>query len=90
MNEVDAPNEAHAMNEFSSPRLRIEVDPERCVGNAMCLALAPGVFAHNESRQSEVRDPEGGSRDDILEAAENCPTGAIRVRDADTGARLFP
>lgn len=78
------------MNAPPSVRLRIEVDHLSCVGNAMCLAFAPGVFAHNESRQSEVRDPEGGRREDILEAAEHCPTGAITVRDADTGETLFP
>ena len=70
--------------------LRIEVDHLCCVGNAMCLALAPGVFAHNESRQSEVANPTGGRREDILAAAENCPTGAITVSDADTGETLFP
>ncbi len=70
--------------------LHIEVDRRRCVGNAMCLALAPGVFAYNRRRQSEVRDPGGGSREDILEAAENCPTGAIVVSDPVTGETLFP
>lgn len=78
------------MNATPNARLHIEVDHLCCVGNAMCVALAPGVFAHNESRQSEVRDPEGGSRKDILDAAENCPTGAITVSDADTGETLFP
>ena len=73
-----------------SDRLRIEVDHMRCVGNAMCLAMAPGVFAHNDARQSEVRDPGAGTREDVLEAAENCPTGAIAVTDAVTGETLFP
>ena len=75
---------------MKAPHLHIEVDHQRCVGNAMCLAFAPGVFAHNEMRQSEVMDPEGGAREDILEAAENCPTGAITVNDAVTGETLFP
>ncbi len=66
------------------------VDHMRCVSNAMCLAIAPGVFAHNEQRQSEVVDPSGGSAEDIIEAAENCPTSAITVTDAVTGEVLFP
>ncbi len=70
--------------------LRIRVDRVRCVGNAMCLAFAPGVFRHNESRQSEVADPAGGSREEVLDAAENCPTGAITVADGVTGKGLFP
>ena len=66
-------------------RLRIAVDHARCVGNGMCLTFAPGVFAHNARRQSEVVDPEGDAVEDVIVAAENCPTGAIQVRDAVTG-----
>jgi len=72
------------------PRLHIEVDPMRCVGSAMCVELAPGVFALNHWRQSEVVDPEGDTLADILEAAGNCPTSAITVSNAVTGEILFP
>lgn len=72
------------------PPLRIEVDHMRCAGNAMCLELAPGVFAHNHWRQSEVVDPEGDALEDVLEAASNCPTSAITVSDALTGEVIFP
>ena len=71
-------------------RVRAEVDHMRCVSNAMCVAIAPGVFAHNEQRQSEVVDPGGGTPEEIIEAAENCPTSAITVTDAVTGETLFP
>jgi len=71
-------------------RLRIRVDHELCVGNAMCVATAPGTFAHNEYRQSEVVNPEGSTEQDILEAAAGCPVGAIAVEVETTGERLFP
>ncbi len=71
-------------------RMRIEVDHGRCVGNAMCVATAPGVFAHNENRQSTVIDPAGDPQERILEAAANCPVSAIRLEDAETGEPLFP
>ena len=71
-------------------RLSIEVDHGLCVGNAMCLELAPGVFEHNDHRQSEAVDPEGGTLDEVLLAATNCPTAAITVRDAETGELIFP
>ena len=70
--------------------LRIAVDHSRCVGNAMCVATAPGVFAHNEERQSVVIDPAAETEERILEAAFNCPTSAIRVEIAEGGERLFP
>lgn len=70
--------------------LRITVDHGLCVGNAQCVGLAPGVFQHNESRQSEVVDPDGAPADLILRAASYCPTGAIEVADAETGEILYP
>ncbi len=71
-------------------RLSISVDHSRCVGNAMCVATAPGVFAHNRDRQSEAVDPDGAPEETILQAAISCPTGAISVELIDTGERLFP
>ena len=71
-------------------KLRVWVDPQVCVGNAMCESTAPQVFRLNANRQSEVVNPAGDTEDKILEAAENCPVSAIFVEDADTGERLFP
>ena len=66
------------------------MDHGLCVGNAMCVATAPRMFAHNENRQSTVVDPAGASEAEVLEAAHNCPVSAIRVVDAETGRVLFP
>jgi ferredoxin len=71
-------------------KLRVWVDAQACVGNAMCESIAPRTFRLNDNRQSEVFDPEGDSVEKILEAAENCPVSAIFVEDAETGERLFP
>jgi ferredoxin len=71
-------------------KLRVWVDHQTCVGNAMCESIAPNVFRLNENRQSEVVNPEGDTEEKILEAAENCPVSAIFVEDAETGERLFP
>jgi ferredoxin len=71
-------------------KLRVWVDPQACVGNAMCESIATKTFRLNDNRQSEAVDPEGDSVEKILEAAENCPVSAIFVEDAETGERLFP
>jgi ferredoxin len=70
--------------------LRVRVDHDVCVGNAMCETIAAKVFRLNENRQSEAIDPAGDTVEKILEAAENCPVSAILVEDADTGEQLFP
>lgn len=71
-------------------KLRISVDHNLCVGNAMCETYAPKVFVLNDDRQSEAVDPEADTEENILEAAENCPVSAITVVDAETGEKLFP
>ena len=71
-------------------KLRVRVDHQSCVGNAMCEAIAPKVFRLNDNRQSEVVDPTADTEQKILEAAENCPVSAIFVEDAETGEQLFP
>jgi ferredoxin len=70
--------------------LRVWVDHDLCVGNGTCLTIAPAVFRHNDSRQSEVIDAAGASESVILNAAANCPVGAIRVALAESGERLHP
>ena len=70
--------------------LRVRVDHNVCVGNAMCETFAPNVFRLNDDRQAEAIDPRGDCEEKIHEAAENCPVSAITVEDADTGERLFP
>ena len=71
-------------------KLRVWVDHDVCVGNAMCETIAANVFRLNENRQSEAVDPAGDTVEKILEAAENCPVSAIFVEDAETGEQLFP
>jgi ferredoxin len=71
-------------------KLRVWVDHNVCVGNAMCETFAPRVFRLNENRQSEATDPDGDTAEKILEAAESCPVSAIFVQDAETGEQLFP
>src|SRR5262249_31074064 len=70
--------------------LKVWVDHNACVGNAMCEAIAAKTFRLNGDRQSEVVDPTANTEAEILEAAENCPVSAIFVEDAETGERLFP
>jgi len=70
--------------------LLIEIDPDACVGSSVCVALTPDVFQLDSKGISTVVDPAGATLAEVLEAAEGCPTMAIRVRRADTGETLFP
>ena len=86
------------------PKLTIKVDPDLCIGAASCVTIAPETFQLNEENKAFVYDhgqEPGGSTyerwlelsDDELEnivlAAQSCPTLAIFIFDED-GKQLFP
>jgi len=53
------------------------------MGSKCCTHAAPGVFALDAERIVTVIDPAGGTLDQVQEAVEACPTGAISVVDRD-------
>ena len=71
-------------------KLQVSIDLNVCVGNAMCPHIASKSFALNDDRQGKVIDPDGDSRETVLEAAEACPVSAITVIDSESGEQLFP
>ena len=79
-----------AGGEVMPEKLKASVNPDLCVGNGMCVIVAPDVFRLNEARKSEVMDQEAAGGQEVLEAAGACPVGAITVVDAETGEQLFP
>jgi ferredoxin len=77
--------------------IRIRVDEDICIANAVCVELAPKVFQLRKqvtpsllAPLAYVVDPFGASNDEILQAAQMCPTGAIIIEDAETGERIHP
>ena len=70
--------------------LVIEIDRELCYGFGDCVSAAPDVFQLDEEDKSVVVDPNGAPRDDLVEAASDCPVNAITIRDTSTGEILFP
>ena len=65
--------------------LEVRVDTARCIGSGSCVNNAPGTFSLDRSVMlAEVVDPDGDPEDDVVRAAEACPTAAISVvRDGE-------
>jgi len=76
------------------PNLFTNVDESLCIGCCSCETIAPGVFEiDKQSRanpKSSVINQKGAGINKIMNAAETCPTKAIRVENLDTKERLFP
>ncbi len=62
-----------------SAKLRVTVDPERCVGSGTCEFFAPKVFEVGADGVAAVIGDADAHADDVAKAADGCPTEAITV-----------
>lgn len=78
----------------NDPDLFSSVDKSLCIGCCSCETIAPQVFAVDKTSKmnpkSSVINQKGARRDKIIDAAQTCPTKAIRVEEKETGKRLYP
>ena len=65
---------------YATDDLVVEWYAERCVHVARCLIALPEVF---DTRKRPWIQPERASTEAIIDAVEQCPTGALRYRHAD-------
>lgn len=76
------------------PDLFVNVDKSLCIGCCSCEIIAPGVFEIDKSAKSNpkssVIDQKGEGVNKIMNAAETCPTKAIKVENLITKEKLFP
>ena len=74
--------------------MRVSIDQRACQGDCICSIICPDVFVLDDTgiawpaedgRPVEVGGPAGFAavpheyEDDVRDAAEQCPTGAIRL-----------
>jgi ferredoxin len=60
--------------------MEVSVDPDRCRGHGVCLAVCPEVFTLTDDGYAEASaDVPADAEDGVREAADNCPERAISV-----------
>ena len=69
-------------------RYRVVVVPGKCIAAASCVAISPDVFKLNEENIAELIEEGVDSEDNVMLAAQSCPTGAIEIYEGD--ARVWP
>lgn len=62
----------------------IKVLQSKCIAAASCVAISPEIFALNENNLVELIEGGEDEEDNILLAAQSCPTGAILVFEGET------
>lgn len=76
-----------AMTGDAHVRVHAEVDHDLCVGHGGCRRIAGAAFRRTALGQSEFVVGSADSKDVIMDAAANCPVGAITVRIESTESR---
>ena len=76
--------------EVTIGKYKVKIIRHLCIGAASCVAISPNVFALDGSNIAVFKDGGIDSDDDILAAAQSCPTKAIELFDAATGAKVWP
>ena len=63
--------------------MKVKVNQDNCIGCGACEAICGEVFALNDEGLSTViaDDLSKVSLDDVREASEGCPTGAIEIKE---------
>lgn len=56
----------------------------KCIAAASCVAISPDLFKLNEANLVEMIEGGTDAEDNILLAAQSCPTGAIEIYEDDT------
>ena len=97
---VKMPSERQAPAEEREGGIKIEVEADKCLGFGSCVIVSPDVFRLDErpgqgvfrSRAKlDVLDEAGGKDyENLLIAAQSCPTQAITIIDRKTGKRIYP
>jgi ferredoxin len=62
--------------------IEILVSRARCIASKACTHAAEGVFEVVDGT-ARVIDPTAAPLADVMAAADECPTGAISVRDTE-------
>lgn len=71
-------------------KYKIQVVRDLCIGAASCVAVSPSVFVLDQQAKAIVIETGTDEADNILTAAQSCPTKAIIIIDTETGKQVWP
>ena len=81
-------------NDAYKHNLSVDIDKSRCIGCCSCETIAPNVFVIDKTTtfnpKSQVYNQYGASEGKIMDAAETCPTKAIKVNERESGRKVYP
>jgi ferredoxin len=71
-------------------KYQIRVDRNLCIGAASCVAVSPNVFELDGEKKAVIKEGSNDTPENLLLAAQACPTKAIIITDTETGKQVWP
>ncbi len=71
-------------------KYRLKIIKHLCIGAASCVAVSPAVFDLDAENIAIFKEGATDEQENLLAAAQSCPTKAIEVYDNETGAMVWP
>ena len=75
--------------EIQVGKYKIKVVRSLCIGAASCIAISPNIFKLDGENKAVILEGQD-TPENILMAAQSCPTKAIIVFDTETNTQVWP
>jgi ferredoxin len=70
-------------------KYKVKVIRSLCIGAASCIAVSPSIFELDGENKAVILNGQD-TPENILMAAQSCPTKAIIVIDTETNTQVWP
>lgn len=71
-------------------KYKVKVLRDACIGATSCVALSPNVFEMDGENKAVIKKGAADNEQNILMAAQSCPTKAVVIIDTTTGEQIWP
>ena len=55
------------------------LETEECTACDECIKINPNVFAYNDDKKAFIKDPNAGTYEELVKAAEKCTAQVIYI-----------
>ena len=70
-------------------KYKIKVARSLCIGAATCIAISPNIFKLDSENKAIILNGQDVP-ENILMAAQSCPTKAVIITDTETNTQVWP
>lgn len=89
-NQSNLPNQTPADKEVLIGRYKVKVLRDACISAGSCIAVSPATFEFDSENKAKIIEKSEDTAENILLAAQSCPTKAIVITDVKTGEKVWP